>query len=212
MKISKGELTCLIITIFSFVLAGFLYPSMPEKMATHWDAVGQINGHSTRFVGLFLMPILSAVFWVIFLVVPKIDPKSANIQKFRKHFDEFVVALFLFLLYIYLISIFINLGYDLSMPRAMALGFAGLLYAIGRVVKVAEPNWSIGIRTPWTLSNDKVWYATHKIGATVFQTCAFISLIAFFIPQYTFALIIIPLFVGMIGTVIKSYFLFKKTK
>ena len=38
----------------------------------------------------------------------------------------------------------------------------GVLFIILRnYFKTLKPNYFIGIRTPWTLKNDKVWKATH---------------------------------------------------
>ncbi|MBI5733502.1 MAG: SdpI family protein [Candidatus Kerfeldbacteria bacterium] len=35
--------------------------------------------------------------------------------------------------------------------------FTVLFYAAGILIEHADTNWSIGIRTPWTLSNEVVW-------------------------------------------------------
>ena len=39
-----------------------------------------------------------------------------------------------------------------------------LLIVMGNVLPRARPNWMFGIRTPWTLSNDRVWERTHRVG------------------------------------------------
>lgn len=212
MKLSKGEITSLIITLASFGLAAIVYPQMPNQMASHWNAVGQIDGYMSKFGGLFLMPIISVAMWLMFIIIPKIDPKAASIEKFRGYFDEFIITLFLFMFYIYLITLGINLGYEINMPRAMALGFVVLLLVMSRLIKVAEPNWSIGIRTPWTMSSDSVWKQTHLIGAKVLKISALFALLGFFIPQYAFLLVILPLCLGMLGTIIYSYILFRREK
>jgi len=47
-------------------------------------------------------------------------------------------------------------------------GFIGGLFAVlGNYFKDIKPNYYIGIRTPWTLENERVWYNTHKLGSKV---------------------------------------------
>jgi len=46
----------------------------------------------------------------------------------------------------------------------VGLTFIVLGNYLGRV----EPNWFIGIRTPWTLESETVWRKTHRIAAWFF--------------------------------------------
>ena len=90
-------ISCLILA--SFLLGAYLYPIMPERMASHWDASGSVNGYMSKLWGLFLMPVISTVLFLAFLVIPKIDPLKENIAKFRAYFDLFILLLFGFLFY-----------------------------------------------------------------------------------------------------------------
>jgi hypothetical protein len=38
-----------------------------------------------------------------------------------------------------------------------------LFVVIGNVMPRMRPNWWFGVRTPWTLSNDRVWARTHRL-------------------------------------------------
>ena len=55
----KSEIIILVIIILSFAVGIYLYPQMPERMASHWNAQDQVDGYMSRFWGLFLMPIMS---------------------------------------------------------------------------------------------------------------------------------------------------------
>jgi len=83
---------------------------MPDEMASHWNFKGEVDDYLPKFWGLFLMPIISLGLFLLFLLIPKIDPLKANIEKFRKYFDGFMVLMMVFLFYIYLLSIIWNLG------------------------------------------------------------------------------------------------------
>lgn len=81
----KSEIIIIVgIVLLSFAIGIYFYPQMPEKMASHWNALGQVDGYTSKFWGLFLMPFLSVGLLLLFILIPKIDPLKANIEIFRK--------------------------------------------------------------------------------------------------------------------------------
>jgi uncharacterized membrane protein len=54
------------------------------------------------------------------------------------------------------------------MERVLPVGIGVLFIVIGNLLPRARPNWFVGIRTPWTLSSDRVWEKTHRFGGQVF--------------------------------------------
>lgn len=66
-------------------------------------------------------------------------------------------------------------------------------------------NWFIGIRTPWTLSNEKVWDKTHKVGGKMFKIAGVIALFGFFFRNYALFLTLVPVIFIVIYTFVYSY-------
>jgi uncharacterized membrane protein len=85
-----------------------------------------------------------------------------------------------------------------------------LFYYSGILIENAKMNWFIGIRTPWTLSSDKVWDKTHKIGGKLFKIAGVINLLAIFYQNYTIFFIVVPVIIVSIYTVVYSYFEYQK--
>jgi len=206
----KSNLIILGIILLSFVIGFYFYPQMPEKMASHWNTQGQVDKYLSKFWGLFLMPFVLIGIFLLFLLIPKIDPLKANIEKFRKYFDGFIVVIILFLFYIYILAILWNLGQRFNMVYLLIPALAILFYSIGILVEKAKRNWFIGIRTPWTLSNDKVWQKTHQIGGKLFKIAGLIALFGFFFPRYAIFFMIIPMILFAVYLVIYSYFAYQK--
>jgi uncharacterized membrane protein len=44
------------------------------------------------------------------------------------------------------------------------LASGALLAGIGVQMPQIQPNWFVGIRTPWTLSSELAWQKTHRLG------------------------------------------------
>ena len=206
----KNEIIIFIIILISFTVGICLYPQMPEKMASHWNIQGKVDGYLSKFWGLFLMPFISLVLFLLFLLIPKIDPLKANIEKFRKYFDIFIILLILFLFYIYLLTIFWNFGLRFNLGQLMVPALAILFYYCGILVEKSKRNWFIGIRTPWTLSNDRVWEKTHKIGGKLFKIAGVIVLLGIFFPNLAFFFVLVPVIFFALYTIIYSYFEYQK--
>lgn len=183
---------------------------MPEKMASHWNAQGKVDGYISKFWGLFLMPFISLGLFLLFIIIPKIDPLKANIEKFRKYFDNFIVIIILFLFYLYLLTIFWNLEFRFNFSQLLVPALGLVFYYCGVLVENAKRNWFIGIRTPWTLSNDKVWEKTHEIGGKLFKVSGAITFLGIIFPDYAILFILIPVIFVAIYTIIYSYFEYQK--
>ena len=198
------------IILLSFGLAFYFYPSMPERMASHWGVSGAANGYSNKFLGLFLMPLISLGMFLLFWAIPKIDPLKTNIEKFRKYFDGFTVLIIVFMFYVYLLTIFWNLGSRFNLGQFMAPAFGGLMYYCGVMIEKVKRNYFIGIRTPWTLSNDNVWDKTHKIGGKFFKVAGLLAMLGLIFPDQAFFLVIIPIIFAAVFSVIYSYVEYRK--
>jgi len=206
----KSEIIILTMVLLSFALGIYLYPQMPDKMASHWNAQGAVDGYMPKFWGLFLMPIVSLGLFILFALIPKIDPLKENIEKFRKYFDGFVVLIILFLFYVYFLTIIWNFDIRFNMGRVLSPALGVLFFYCGFLVENAKRNWFVGIRTPWTLSNDRVWEKTHKIGGRLFKAAGIISFFGIFFPNCAFFLVIASAIFAAGYTTIYSYLEYRK--
>lgn len=210
MKLRKSEIISLLIIMISFIIGISFYSLLPDKVASHWNARGEVDGYMSKFGGLFLMPVISLVLLLLFIIIPKIDPLKHNIEKFRKYFDGFIVLMMLFLFYLYILTILWNIGVRFNFVHLLVPIFSIFFYYCGILIQKAQRNWFIGIRTPWTLSNEQVWNKTHKIGGILFKIAGIISLIGILLPEYALFFVICPLIIASLFPVIYSYFAYQK--
>lgn len=212
MKLRKTDLQALAIAIIAIAAGFYVYGRLPGRVASHWSAQGTANGYAPRIVGAFLMPAIGLLLWLFFIAIPCIDPKRANIELFRKYFDRFIILLLLFLLYLYGLTIAWNLGLRFNMVRFLAPAFAVIFYNAGILISHAKQNWTIGIRTPWTLESEIVWDRTHALGAKLFKAAAIVSLAGVIIPRAAVWLAIVPLALAVFISVVYSFVAFRKIK
>jgi uncharacterized membrane protein len=194
---------CLILT--SFLLGAYLYPVMPERMATHWEASGDVDSYMPKLWGLFLMPVISTILFLAFLVIPRIDPLKENIARVRAYFDRFILLLFGFLFYLCLLTIFWNLSYRFNVIQLMAPAIGLLIFYAGVLTENAKQNWSIGVRTPWTLSSEIVWNKTNKLAGKIFKAAGILAMLGAAFPQHAIWFILVPVILAGVYPLVYSY-------
>jgi len=209
--------TRLTISITIVLLAVFLvvglaaWKFLPDPMASHWNVNDQVDNTMPKFWGVFLMPILAVGMFVLFLVIPHIDPLKANIAQFRQAFNLFIVLILLFLGYIWILSIAWNLGYtNFRMSSAMLPALGILFLFIGWLFRRAKRNFFIGIRTPWTLSSETVWDKTHQLGSILFMISGILALIGSLFGKNAIWFVMLPLLGSALFLVVYSYVLYQR--
>jgi uncharacterized membrane protein len=207
---SKRQIIILAIIVSAIGTSFAFYPYLPEKMASHWNAAGEVNGYMSRVWGAFLFPIILLFCYLIFLIVPHVDPKRENIERFRKYFENFIIVFLLFLYYMYVLTLFWNLGYRFELIRFLAPAFAAMFYTMGVLIGHAELNWTIGIRTPWTLSSPQVWKKTHELGGKLFKAAAVLALLGAIFPRAAICLILIPIISVSVYLVLFSFLEYRR--
>jgi len=214
MKLFRAATIPPVLTALAFFAGALLYTRMPELVASHWDASGAVNGYMSKFWGTFLLPIVMAGLTVLAHVLPKIDPRAANIENFRAQYDTFWAAIAGLLAYVYALSLAWNLGARFNFLLMIIPALAVLFFVIGNLLEHSKQNWFIGIRTPWTLSSEIVWNKTNKLAAKLFRIAAAVMILGAYLapPKFQAPVIIVPIFAAALASMIYSYLEFRKLK
>jgi uncharacterized membrane protein len=201
-----------LVLILTAVITLVAYPVMPDVVASHWNAAGELNGTMPKFWGLLLIPLLMLAFCALFAVLPRIDPLRENYQKFQNYYEGFVLIFSVFFLIVQLQIILWGLGIPVSPNLVMPLLIGGLFIYLGFLLEHAEPNWFVGIRTPWTLSSPSVWRKTHDLGGNLFKLAGFVSMFGVLAGVYAWLFVLVPVIAAALVTVVFSYTEFRKER
>jgi uncharacterized membrane protein len=201
-----------ILILLAVTISLVVYDRLPDPMASHWGLNNQVNGTISRFWGAFLMPLMSLGILGLFLLIPLIDPMKANIATFRSIYNAFIVTVVAFLLYMHVVTLLWNLGYQgFNMSSAVLPGVGLLLIFSGLMMRQAKRNFFIGVRTPWTLSSDRVWAQTHRVGSVLFIICGVLAMLGAFLPGIlAFALTLVPMMITTTFLLYYSYHLYQQ--
>lgn len=167
------------LAVVAGLAAGALaWPELPATMDVHWNAAGEADGTAPKAVGVLLIPGLSVALMAVFGLLPRIDPLGENVADFRRHYDTFAVLLVTFLTGVHGVVLAVNLGVDVPTTPVVLVATGGVLAYVGVLLGHAEPNWFVGVRTPWTLSSERVWRRTHDLGGPLFVVAGVVLALA----------------------------------
>lgn len=175
-ELGRGERifwTVLFAAVATHLLAYALlaYPAMPQTVPTHWGADGAVDGWGDK-AGTLLMATMPLVLALVMLAVPRLDPKGFNFERFRGVYLGMSAALTLFMVAVAWMTPLTALG---LVPEGGSLASAAILFALGALTIAlgnylprVRPNYTFGIRTPWTLASEDNWRRTHRFAGPVF--------------------------------------------
>ena len=206
----KKNLKVLIITsiiILLPILAGvILWNQLPDPIPSHWNAVGEIDGWSSKPFAVFGLPfILAAAQWLCLLATGA-DPKKKNHSDKMIHLVLWIIPVLSVVMhtFVYLIA----LGYGVRMEVVMPI-FIGLIFTIiGNYMPKCKQNYTIGIKIPWTLNNEENWNKTHRFAGWLWTFCGLAIMITGFFGGFWVFLPITLLMV--IAPFVYSYMLHRK--
>ncbi|PIT90352.1 MAG: hypothetical protein COU22_02660 [Candidatus Komeilibacteria bacterium CG10_big_fil_rev_8_21_14_0_10_41_13] len=209
----KTEIIPLLIVIISITLGLYFYSIFPEQVPVHWNAGGEVDRYGSKFEGAFLMPLIAIGMYILFRFLPKIDPKKEKYEQFFKIYLLFRNLIMIMMLAIYLIASASTLGYDVRVEVWIPIIVGVLFIILGNYMGKLKPNWFMGIRTPWTLSNDEVWNKTHRLGGKLFIILGLLLILTPILPYSNiFLTLVTPVILVALIPIVYSYVIYKKIK
>lgn len=207
----RREWPALLAIVATIAASVLLYPRLPETVPTHWNAAGVPDDYSSRAVGAFLVPGLMVGIYALLLVVPRIDPRRANVERFSETYALIRTGTVLFLAYIHGVTLYTILSGAERLNSALITSAVGLLFLlIGNYMPRMRSNWFMGIRTPWTLSSERVWRETHRLGGRTFMLAGLLLLLSpLFPPEWALGLLFLVITIAALLPIAYSYWAYR---
>jgi len=157
-----------------------IWPRLPVRVPTHFGFDGTPNGWGPPWVDAILLPGMTIGIYLLMLLLPLLDPRRANYARFPTTLRVFRFSLTGLFVAIHVVLVRASFGAVVNsayIQVAVALLFIVLGNSLGRV----RFNYFFGVRTPWTLNNEEVWNATHRLTARLWVVCGVVLIPAAFL-------------------------------
>ncbi len=185
----------------------WILPGLPEKVPTHWNIKGDIDAYGSKST-LWLMPGMMVGMFVIFAVIPLVSPKPFDLDSTKAPFRQMMLITVALMGYIQLIVVAGASGTILRIDRILVAGICLFMALMGNLMGKIKRNLYMGIRTPWTIANDRVWADTHRLAAWLFVAAGLSGILISLFWEPIIALA--PIFLAAIGSVVYSYVHYKR--
>jgi len=176
----------------------WLYPSLPDRIPTHWNINGKIDGYGSKQWAVFLMPAFMVGMLVLFYFLPALSPKHFEVDTFKPTYLYIMVVVTALFVYLHLVILYavwkgVAQNEQFDPGRPLIAGIFLMLALMGNVLGKVRRNFYIGVRVPWTLASDRVWNDTHRLAAWLMVAAGLIGFILTLIGVpvvYAFVLLI----------------------
>lgn len=202
-------LLCSLIILATLVAGLAAFPHLPARVPSHWGIRGNVNGYSSPATTVFLFPGIMAGILLFFAALPVLSPRHFEVETFRSTYLYLMLVVVVAIAYFHGLLLWVALSHAISMPRALSGGLCVLIALVGNVLGKVKRNFYVGVRTPWTLANERVWYATHRLAGKLWVALGCLGFIlTFLLPSPVPAVLLVS--VGSLYPVLYSFLHYKR--
>lgn len=164
MKTMTAVALCILIALGVCAYVIPAYQNAPAQVPTHWNAAGKIDAYGSKGT-LLIWPAMPLFALLMLIGLPWLSPKKFEIDTFRDTFNYIMVVVACLFGYMGFVISYATLNPHWDLTKPLFSGMMLFLGLLGNLMGKVRKNFFVGIRTPWTLASDKVWVATHRLGA-----------------------------------------------
>lgn len=195
---------CLLPMLFSAVV----YGDLPEEVAVHWDGNGVANGYAHKALAAFGLPaFLLAVNLVCHLGMNS-DPKRQGQSRAAAQLGKWCAPVLSLILVP--VTLLIAMGAEISVGVIVTCLVGVLLIVLGNYLPKCRQNYTVGIKLPWTLSDEDNWNKTHRMAGWLWIAGGAVFIVSGFLRWgwlCTAMLIVLAL-----APIVYSFLLYQKKK
>lgn len=152
-----------------FVFLAAVWPQVPERIPIHFNAAFVPDGWIRKPWGALLLPLTSPLVVALTLLWFRFDPKMAKCDAdTREHvgkvLHQVLVATTMLISACSVAVIWAAWGNLNPVIAVINYGLPLMFLVVGNGMSKLRPNYTIGIRVPWTLESPVVWTKTHRLG------------------------------------------------
>ena len=205
-KYKKTLIITSIITISPMLVGLLLWNRLPDMIATHFGSDNTVDGWSSKPFAVFGLPLILLAIHLLCVFVTSADPKRKNISdKFFKWILWIVPIISVAAcLACYAVSLGVNV--DMGMTVNILVGIVFII--VGNYMHKVKPNYTVGIKLPWTLNSEENWNRTHRMASWFWMIAGIIFIVNAILQIEWF---IIPvLVILLVVPIVYSYLLYRK--
>ena len=164
MRIKDALILSIALTALAAVVSAWAAAVLPDApVVVHWGVDGRPNGWWPKSTALLFGPAMMAAMTALFAVMPRLQPQSARLERSPVPYGAAWLLAVGVILLSHLLIVATAAGRQLNVLLIVFAAVGAGQIALGNVLPKVRFNYVLGVRTPWTLADERVWDATHRV-------------------------------------------------
>jgi uncharacterized membrane protein len=159
------------------VATAILYPHLSSQIPTHWNAHGDADRYGAKWTLFVVSPGMMLGMLGMFAALPWLSPRHFEVDTFRSTYLYIMLVILACVAYFHGLMLWAAVSGHMQIRKAIMGGVCLLVALLGNVMGKVRRNFYIGIRTPWTIADERVWNATHRLAAKTMVLGGLVALI-----------------------------------
>ena len=184
----ERELLPICIIVLMFAIAIYAEPlvltNYQGEVPVQWNAYGQATGWAGKAAALYLVPVLTAIFYAAFMLLPHIGVYRKEAEHFARQFWGFKV-IFVFVMaviYVAMLLPYLGLRGGIDPLYIIVPAIALIFFYVGYMLNFTHSGSAAGIDESRAAASERVWWKTNHFGGRLFWLCGALNLLALVAP------------------------------
>ena len=203
--IDKTFVISTIVCLLPAILILVMYDKLPQQMPIHFDINGNADGFTDKFYYIFF-PVFLAAINAITNIGLNADPKWDSSPSIVRSLSKWIVPVLSCV--IISTTMLQVLGVDVRIEIIIQMTVGVLFIIIGNYMPKCKQSYTVGIKIPWTLSDEENWNKTHRLAGFLWVLGGIIFIIGAFLK--IISIVIGVLIVMVIIPMVYSFLLYRK--
>ena len=173
-----------VLTALPLVATCAVLPFLPEQIPAHYDLAGEVDRWGSKFESLIFPAVIVLLGFVWFLVLRSAGKKCAAAAddkaraaavRNEKVFLWAALGTTVILCALQIVSLITaarGASSSTDSLRSLTIFFLGLLLVLfGLLMPKTKRNGAFGLRTHWSMKNDRAWKKSNRLGGIVMVIC-----------------------------------------
>ncbi len=210
LKQNKGKIIVTTLITLLPMLAGLcLWSFLPERVPTHWNFAGEIDGWSSKGFAVFGLPGIMLAAHLICVFATAADPKSKNVNGKMLTMVYWISPVVAIVVGGATYMAAFGLPFRMEIVGMIMMGV--MFIVLGNWLPKCQPNYTIGIKLPWTIHDEDNWRKTHRFAGPIWVAGGVVVLFTGFLGEIGLYIMLADLILITVIPTVYSFLLYKKT-
>ncbi|MFH1852872.1 MAG: SdpI family protein [Candidatus Neomarinimicrobiota bacterium] len=170
-RLKPLRIISLVVIILMFLGAFWVRLLIPagQPVPVSWNFNGDPARYGNPDIALFIIPLVAVVVSLLFIFIPRIEPRKQHFVQSVKAYSVIWVGLLVVLAVVQVLILVTAAGNQVDVVTVLMVTVGVLFMVMGNYQGKIRSNYLLGVKTPWTLTSELAWNKTHRLAGKLFM-------------------------------------------